>query len=60
MIGYSTPILPYQASPLVVAMQMLGVTQRDALTFTLAAAAATFPVVAPIDYVWFQLLGWLG
>lgn len=60
VLGYATPLLPYQASPLVVAMGMGGVPVRDGIRLCLALAAITFVVLMPLDYAWFRLLGWLG
>jgi di/tricarboxylate transporter len=57
VIGYATPLLPYQASPIVVAMAMGGVPVRDGLRLCLVLAALTFLILAPLDYLWFRLLG---
>lgn len=57
VIGFSTPLLPYQASPIVVAMAMGHVPQRAALRLCLALAAITLLVLVPLDYGWFLLLG---
>jgi anion transporter len=55
--GYSTPLLPYMASPIVVAMALGQVPARAGLKLCLALALVTFVVLMPLDYVWFQLLG---
>lgn len=60
VIGYATPLLPYQAAPIVVAMGMAGVPARDGLRLCLAVAAVTLLVLAPLDFAWFRLLGWIG
>ncbi len=60
VIGYSTPLLPYQSSPIVVAMGMAKVPAADGLKLCLALSAVTFLLLAPLDYVWFRLLGWIG
>ena len=60
VIGYATPVLPYQASPIVVAMGMGRVPARDGLRLCLALAAVGFAVLVPLDYLWFTLLGQLG
>lgn len=60
VIGFSTPLLPYQASPIVVAMAMGKVSHRAALRLCLTLAAITFLVLLPLDYGWFRLLGWIG
>ncbi len=57
VIGYSTPLLPYQAAPIVVAMGMGRVPARDGARLCLAVAAVTFAVLVPLDYLWFRLLG---
>jgi len=57
VIGYATPLLPYQASPIVVAMGMARVPARDGIRLCLALAAITFLVLVPLDYGWFKLLG---
>ncbi len=60
VIGYATPLLPYQASPIVVAMGMGGVAVRDGTKLCLVLATITFAVLVPLDYVWFRLLGAIG
>ena len=58
VIGYATPVLPYQASPIVVAMGMGRVPAREGIRLCLALAAITFAILMPIDFAWFRLLGW--
>lgn len=60
VIGYATPILPYQASPIVVAMGMGGVPPRDGVWLSIVLAAMTFIVLVPLDWAWFRLLGLLS
>jgi di/tricarboxylate transporter len=57
VIGYATPLLPYQAAPIVVAMGMGHVPAKDGIRVCLALAAITFMVLVPLDYGWFKLLG---
>ncbi|MDH5857909.1 SLC13 family permease [Lampropedia aestuarii] len=57
VIGYATPLLPYQASPIVVAMGMGQVRAKDGIRLCLALAAITWVVLVPLDYGWFKLLG---
>ncbi len=59
VVGYATPVLPYQASPIVVAMGMGGVPALDGVRLCLALAAITFLLLVPLDYAWFSVLGWL-
>ncbi|MTH46981.1 SLC13 family permease [Intestinirhabdus alba] len=57
VLGYSTPLLPYQASPIVVAMALGKVPARAGLLLCLAVALATYLLLLPLDYLWYQLLG---
>lgn len=57
VLGYSTPLLPYQASPIVVAMGLGKVPARAGMLLCLALAVATYLVLLPLDYLWFSILG---
>jgi hypothetical protein len=57
VLGYSTPLLPYQASPIVVAMGLGKVPARAGMSLCLALAIATYLVLLPLDYLWFSVLG---
>lgn len=57
VLGYATPVLPYQAAPIVVAVQMGGVRTASAVRLSLALAAITFIVLVPLDYLWFRVIG---
>ena len=58
--GYATVIMPYQASPIVVAMGMGQVPARSGLALSLLTALVSFVALVPLDYLWFRLLGMLG
>lgn len=57
VLGYSTPLLPYQASPIVVAMGLGKVPAKAGMKLCLALALATYLVLLPLDYLWFSVLG---
>ncbi|PDO83137.1 SLC13 family permease [Kosakonia pseudosacchari] len=57
VLGYSTPLLPYQASPIVVAMALGKVPARSGMLLCLALAVVTYLVLLPLDYAWFSVLG---
>ncbi len=59
VVGYSTVILPFQAPPLVVAMQLGAVPMRQGNKLCLWLLAVTVFVLLPLDYLWWRLLGWL-
>jgi len=59
VLGYATPLLPYQVPPLVVALGMTGVRAADATRVLLLLAVTTTPVVLPVAYLWWSLLGWM-
>ena len=57
VLGYSTPLLPYQASPIVVAMALGKVPARAGMLLCITLAMATYLVLLPLDYLWFSVLG---
>jgi di/tricarboxylate transporter len=59
VLGFSTTVLPYQSAPLVVGMQLAGEPLAPAIKLCLALAVLSVLVLWPLDYFWWQLLGWL-
>jgi di/tricarboxylate transporter len=57
VVGFSTVFLPYQAPPLVVAMQLGEIPMSRGNKLCLALFAATVVVLLPLDYLWWELLG---
>ena len=57
VLGYSTPLMPYQASQIEVAMGLGKVPAWAGMSLCLALAIATYMVLLPLDYLWFSLLG---
>ncbi|MFN0041943.1 MAG: SLC13 family permease [Alphaproteobacteria bacterium] len=60
VLGFSTVILPYQLPPLVVAMQLGGVSASSGARATLALAAITLAALMPLNFFWWRALGYLG
>lgn len=59
VLAYATPLLPYQASPIVLAMALGNVSARDGLRLCLLVALIGLVLLLPLYYGWFLLLGYL-
>ena len=60
VIGFSTVILPYSSPPLILAFALGGVRLADGTRVCLALAAITIVVLMPINFLWWNLLGYFG
>ncbi|HEX8418116.1 MAG TPA: SLC13 family permease [Methylobacterium sp.] len=60
VIGYSTLFLPYQAPPIMVAIDLGRVPFRAATRATATLGLVSLLVVAPLDYLWWRVLGRLA
>ncbi|WP_413205025.1 SLC13 family permease [Rhodospirillum sp. A1_3_36] len=58
VVGYSTVLFPYQAPPLVVAIQVGQLPLREVAWFCAVIAALSILLLWPLDYLWWSLLGW--
>jgi hypothetical protein len=59
VFAYATPLLPYQAAPLVVAAGLARVPTRVAITTCLVIGLISFALLGPLYYFWFRALGWI-
>ncbi|MEJ2675213.1 MAG: SLC13 family permease [Acidihalobacter sp.] len=57
VIGFSTVLLPYQAPPLIVAVQTSALTYRQVVRMCLMTAVITIVLLWPLDYLWWWVLG---
>ncbi|MFZ3581773.1 anion permease [Loktanella sp. DJP18] len=57
VIGISTPILPYQAPPLIVAMALASIPMAALLRVCAVLALVVAVVGLPVTYVWWTWLG---
>jgi len=60
VFAYATPLLPYQAAPLVVAAGLARVPTRATIAACLLIGVMSFVVLGPLYFLWFRLLGWIG
>ena len=58
VVGFSTMILPYQAPPVMVGVQVAGIPLRSTLRLTLPLALISIFVLLPLDYLWWWWLGY--
>lgn len=59
MVGVSSILFPYQAPPLLVALQLTGVKLQSMFRLILILALASYLVFIPLNYLWWQMLGWI-
>jgi di/tricarboxylate transporter len=59
-VGFSTLLLPYQAPPVVVGMQLAHLKVRDALRLTIPLALISIVVLIPLQYLWWRVIGYFG
>lgn len=60
VVALSATLLPYQSAPLMVAVQLADVRLGPATRLSLLLGTLTFLLLAPLDYLWWQWLGYLG
>lgn len=57
VLGYATPLMPYQMPPLMFALAVSGVPMRTAAWVLMVLAVVTTPLVLAAAHVWWQVLG---
>lgn len=60
IIGVATPVLPYQAPPLIVAMALAQIPMKPLFLICVALSVAVFLVGVPLTYLWWSALGMFG
>ncbi|MGI9522191.1 MAG: SLC13 family permease, partial [Hyphomicrobiaceae bacterium] len=58
-VGVSTILFPYQVPPLVVALSLCRIRVRDLVKTCLLLTATVFLFGAPLNYLWWKLIGLL-
>ncbi|MBI4190478.1 MAG: anion permease [Betaproteobacteria bacterium] len=59
-VGFSVMVLPYQVPPVVIGMQLAGVSVHTALRMTIPLAALGILIFMPLEYLWWRLIGYFG
>ncbi len=57
VLGFSNVVLPYQAAPVLVAMQMGGVPLREGAKATLMLTGIGVVLLIPLTFVWWRWIG---
>ena len=59
VVGFSQPLFAYQVPPLLIGMQMAGVSLLEAFKLCLFLVLASVVLLFPLDYLWWYAIGWL-
>jgi di/tricarboxylate transporter len=59
VFAYATPLLPYQAAPVVVAAGYAKVPTRVIIAACLVIGLISYVLLVPLYYLWFRALGWM-
>jgi anion transporter len=60
VLGFTTAVFPFQVPPMVVGMQVAGLTLRRVLRITIPVAAVSVFVLLPLNYFWWRAIGYFG
>lgn len=59
VLGFSTTIFPYQSAPLIISMQLSGEQITPMVKICLVLAIITIFLLLPINFFWWQYLGYI-
>jgi hypothetical protein len=59
VVGFSLLLFPYQAPPVVIAVQMGGRQIKTVIRFLMLVTLVRIFVLFPINFLWGRLLGWI-
>ena len=60
VLGFTTAVFPYQVPPMLVGVQIAGLTLRRVLRITVPVAVLSLTVLLPINYFWWRAIGYFG
>lgn len=59
-LGFTTLILPFQVPPVMVGVQIAGISLRTVLRLSVPLMLVSFLILLPLDYAWWRLIGYFG
>jgi len=59
VVGFSTVLFPYQAPSILIGLKLDKVRFSEAVKICLYLALISIVVLMPLNYFWWQILGWL-
>jgi anion transporter len=59
-VGFTTLILPYQVPPIMVGVQIAGMSLRAVLRLSVPLMLVSFAILLPLNYAWWRLIGYFG
>lgn len=59
VIGFSTTFFPYQAPPVLIGLQLANIKMAEGLKVFIYVALISLVLLMPLNYLWWQWLGWL-
>jgi len=59
VVGFSLMLFPYQAPPVVLAIQMGGLKLKAVVHFLIIMTAVSILFLLPINFLWWRLVGWI-
>jgi len=59
IVGFSMVLFPYQAPPILIGAHIAGIPLKSILKICFLLAIISILFLLPLDYLWWQLLGWI-
>jgi anion transporter len=60
VLGFTTAVFPFQVPPMMVGVQIAGLTLRRVLRISVPLALISLLVLLPINYLWWRAIGYFG
>ena len=59
-VGFTIMVLPYQVPPVVIGMQVAGISLATLVRLSLPLAAISVAALLPLEYVWWRIIVYFG